>query len=723
MSRLADALSAVLPVYEIPDDDLVGEVLIPAMAASEEALVGSGYFSSHCLAQLAPGLAAYISGGDGPLRLLLSPEISEEDRAAIEKGIRSPEEVLRDAVTRLFEEASLSESALVQHTLDCLAYLVASKRLELRFVLMERGMYHKKQWLFRYGETWAAVHGSGNATARGLLVNGEQMTVDRPWMDGDSSKQRVSRLVKQWEKQWRNEHPHSLTLSADQGLRIVRRRGAGGEVPTVRDFWIAWRADFMAGLEPELPPNVRRLPHVLTIPPDIEWRTGTYRHQGEAVEKYLAAEGRGVLAIATGGGKTRTALIAATQLQEEHDGPMLIVVLVPSRPLMLQWADELIQFGVLPVLPSLLDVNRRRTQLEEVRTALALGEKRTEVIVTTDALFSQDVGLKSLVDDLRPAVRAMLIGDEMHNLGVPTFLTNPPERFDYRLGLSATPVRQYDPDGTDQLFAYFGPQVFEFDLAAAIRAGCLTPYRYFLHEIQLTPTEMDKYVELTEELRASGFRVDDSGATILPNAKVERLLRERRAVLEQAEGKVGILRELLLAEGPAHVRRTLIYTSAKPTILHGRRQIELVNELLSSLAIISHQFTSAETSREDAQEMLESFANGDYQVLTAMRVLDEGIDIPQTDTAYILASSTVRREWVQRRGRILRRAPGKDVATVHDFLVVPPDVSSSEGRSVLRGELQRADEFAALAENEWANDGPRRVMSNYERAVWSGGKV
>lgn len=151
------------------------------------------------------------------------------------------------------------------------------------------------------------------------------------------------------------------------------------------------------------------------------------------------------------------------------------------------------------------------------------------------------------------------------------------------------------------------------------------------------------------------------------------------------------------------------------------RQIETVNRLLTELGVISHQYTNVETSKADAQSLLAKFGAGDYQVLTAMKVLDEGVDIPQTDTAYILASSTVRREWIQRRGRVLRSFPGKEIATLHDFLVVPPDVDSSSGRAVLRGELARAEEFASLAENEWDNNGPRSVMALYDDALNTGG--
>lgn len=715
LTGLKEALSGAMPVYEIPDDDLVSEVLIPAMSYADEARVAAGFFSSHCLAQLAPGLSAYVGNGGRTLRVLLSPEISKADHDAIERGVKSPELVLAEATDRLFHDARLSESALVQHTLDCLAYLVAAGRLELRFVLMQTGMYHKKQWLFRSGDDWAAVHGSGNATARGLLVNGEQMTLDRPWMDGESPAKRVERLVEQWDRQWDNRHAYSLTLTAAQGLKFASPRVSEGLVPTVRDFWEAWDRDNRAGLEPDLPPSFQAAAHILTIPDGLEWRSGPYQHQGQAVDALLAAGGRGVLAIATGGGKTRTALIAVSQMQAQSAGSVVVLVLVPSKPLMQQWAADVAGFGLVPFLPSLADASHRRRRLEEIKAALAVSQKRTEVIISSNALFAQDRSLRDFFDNLDPSVEAILIGDEMHNLGVPSFLGDPPERFTRRLGLSATPIRQYDPDGSDKLFDFFGEQVFEFSLRDAIRSGCLVPYRYFIHEVHLTDSEMDKYVDLTEQLRRSGFRVDDDGQTIVPSDKVERLLRERRAVLEQASAKVHRLRAILQDQDRRQpVRRTLIYTSAKPSVFHDMRQIDQVNGMLSDLGIVSHQFTSDETSRVDASAILERFGTGDYQVLTAMKVLDEGVDIPQTDAAFILASSTVRREWVQRRGRVLRKAPGKSVASIHDFFVIPPNPTSPTGQAIIRAELRRLREFTDDCDNEWATDGPRSLIGKYE---------
>lgn len=718
---LRAALSEVLPIYEIPDDDLVGVVLIPAMASAQQVSIAAGFFSSHCFAQIAPGLAAFIAASDEPLELLCSPEISAEDAQAIALGVREPEAVISKVAETLLTDAQLSSSALVQHTLDCLAYLVATDRLRLRFVLMKQGMYHKKQWLFDDATDQAAVHGSGNVTTRGLLVNGEQMTVDRAWCDGEAASKRVELLRRQWDRQWTNEHPHSLTLDAAQSLPFLGRDRGDNGVPTVDDFWEAWIKDNEAGLEPALPPHVSRpRRQLLRIPAGMQWQEGRYGHQGRAVKAFLNAKGRGVLAIATGGGKTKTSLIAATQLQDHHQGPTLVVVLVPSKPLMLQWADEVRDFGLEPLLPSRVPKAARSTMLEELHASLGTSAPRTEIIVASNQLFAEDQQLRSSLEQLPSDVLTVLIADEMHNLGTPSFLANPPEFFDRRLGLSATPVRQYDPDGTDQLFDFFGPQVFEFSLEEAISAGCLTPYHYYLHLVTLTDEEMDKYRELSEELRKCGpFTVDD-GRSSESNPKAERLLRERRAVLEQAENKLAVLRDLLIGTS-GRVRRTLIYCSAKPSILHSAPQLESVNALLTELDIISHQFTASETSRADARMFLEAFGAGDFDVLTAMKVLDEGVDIPQTDTAYLMASSTVVREWVQRRGRILRQSPGKRAANLHDFLVVPPDAHSTDGRAILKGELKRAEEFSSLALNEWEPGGPRSVIDGAEGLLYRSG--
>ena len=710
----------IRPAYEIPEDDLVGEVLVPAMQKCEELRLGVGFFSSRCLGQIAPGLASFVNDTKCTLNLMVSPEISLEDREAIRRGIREPEEVLNEALVKLLEGAFLSPSAIERHSVETLAYLVAIGRLHLRVILMQRGMYHKKIWLFRYGQHWLAVHGSGNATERGMLVNGEQMSIDRAWVDGQQSQARVNLFLDQWARQWENRNPASLTVEADKALDFLSGY-AKTEPPTSADFWDAWHQDHEEGIELSKPSldKPERIDQRLEIPESLAWREGRFAHQGRAVDALLS-NGGGIAAIATGGGKTKTALIAVSEMQDAEKGHFCVVILAPTRPLIRQWADEVRGFGVEPVVLSGMNAALRTQELERVSVAFASPEPRTEVFLLTNALFSRsDSAERRWLHGLPDSVARILIADEVHNLGARSFTTNLPEFFRQRIGLSATPIRQYDPDGTDQLFDFFGgPPKFEFSLGEAIKAGCLVPYEYYLHPVEFRDDEMESYEDLTERLIRAGFQMDDDGRTVGLTARVASLLRDRRALVEQADAKVGSLASELERIGTNRVARTLIYASAKATANGKQKQIVEVNRVLERLNIISHQYTGEETGSKRSRSILDRFGAGDYQVLTAMKVLDEGVDIPQTDTAFLIASSTVEREWVQRRGRILRQAPGKNMARLHDFIVIPPDLESPAAKSLLRSELRRASAFSDLAENEYDPGGPNSVIRQLEDELW-----
>ena len=711
--------SKILPAYEIPQNDLVREVLVPAMRYCDELRLAAGFFSSRCLAQLAPGLAEFVNETENSMDLMVSPEINQEDRDAIHRGVKAPDEVLSNALEQLFEGALLSSSAIERHSVETLAYLVASERLRMRVVLMRQGMYHKKLWLFRSGSRWLAVHGSGNATERGLLMNGEQMSIERAWLDGERSESRVNLFLTQWENQWNNRAPESLTVEVDQALRFLSGY-AKSEPPTSQEFLDAWEHDFEEGLEFTAPtlPVVSGSQLRLAIPESLVWREGRFAHQGIAVDSLLAHEG-GILAIATGGGKTKTALIAATEMQALRSRHFCVVVLAPTRPLIRQWTSDIRTFGVEPTVLSGMSPNNRKQELEHLLFAFSSVEPRTEVLLMSNSLFTQ-MGSpeRRWLEELPSAITKLLIADEVHNLGAKSFRDNLPLVFELRIGLSATPVRQYDPDGTDELFGFFGgPPRYEFSLKDAIQAGCLVPYKYYLHLVEFEPDEMERYEDLTDQLVRAGFKVDDEGATVGMSDRVAKLLRDRRALVEQAKGKISSLESQLEIIGSNQVRRTLIYTSAKPMAGDGPKQITAVNRVLQKLNIIAHQYTSEETGKSYSRGILERFASGDYQVLTAMKVLDEGVDIPETDTAFLLASSTVEREWVQRRGRILRQAPGKVVADLHDFIVIPPDLDSAASKSLLRSELRRASAFADVSENEFDPDGPNATIRSLENTL------
>ena len=716
INQLEDSFSDIHPVYEIPDDDLVGEVLIPALSLADTIDISVGFFSSHSLSQIAPGLASLIER-DITCRLLVSPEISREDRDAIERGTLDPGTAVDGFMIDLLREPT---DALASHTADCLAFLIATGTLELRCVLMDAGMFHKKVWLFESGGSRMSVHGSGNMTARGLFINGEQMTIDRPWMDGASAATRVDDLANTFEMEWSNRKPGRLTITPHQLVDLLKRRAEQHqEPPTTADFWEAWVTDSDAGLAPALPPGLPApvMAKRLTIPDWLDWKHAPYAHQQEAVDALRQHGYVALIAMATGGGKTKTALIAASQLQDQNTKSLLVVIVVPTRVLAAQWADEVRQFGVNPTVLSGMSPDSRGQAFEDISRSLHTASPRTEVLISTLGMFTDDVPFRSFIDDVSGFALSLLIADEAHNFGAPGFIRNPPHSFQFRIGLSATPVRQYDAEGTAELYSFFNTSeepAFAFTLGEAIRSGCLTPYRYHLHPVTLTDEEMERYRDLTDQLGRAGFGRDEASETGLTD-KLKRLLRERRALTEQASGKIECLRDLLIPV-TSDLSHTLIYCSAKAVLPpHDNRQIDLVRSVLSELRITTHMYTSVETGRASSQAFLRGFATEEYQTLLAMKVLDEGVDVPAAHKAFLLASSTVEREWIQRRGRILRKSPGKSFADLHDFIVLPPESSGGDGRSLAQSELRRAEHFTMDAMNKYDDEGPRDVIKSIEQ--------
>ena len=307
----------------------------------------------------------------------------------------------------------------------------------------------------------------------------------------------------------------------------------------------------------------------------------------------------------------------------------------------------------------------------------------------------------------------MLIADEAHNLGSEGFMANPPEFFDYRLGLSATPVRQYDETGTEALFGFLGQVVFRFGLEEAI-GKCLVEYDYYVHPVELTTDEMDRWSSLSARIKQNAWRLDGEDR----NDFIAKLLRDRRAILENAANKIDVLAECLSREDLRSLRHTLVYTSDKAPA-----QLESVNALVKRLGILFHQLTYEETANiSETRRILRTFQEGTLRVLTAKRVLDEGINIPQIQKAFILASTTVERQWVQRRGRLLRRCEdiGKTHSVIHDFVALPPEAEEidDDARSLIRSELLRVQEFARLARNAGKADGPLLVVDKLIAAAY-----
>ncbi|MCY4384867.1 MAG: DEAD/DEAH box helicase family protein [Nitrospinae bacterium] len=704
--RTLRLLEGVRPLYILPSDPLAEEVLIPGFQAASKVDCMVGFFSSEVLASLAPGFATYINSSEDSFRLVVSPLLRTEDKAAIENGLRSPEEV----ADRILEELTVTEDLLQLHTLKCLSWLLHTGRIEIKIALMKDALFHPKVWLFHVGDDVMAVHGSSNVTLAGIQKNIEQIAVSQSWQDPNQD-YITEKLHEQFTRLWNNEDNNCIVISMPQAVRErLLKTYRSGTPPTEDDMRALYRRASGFNEDVEVTPDVA-LPKYgpFVIPAGLRYEEGPFQHQGQAVTAWCDAAYRGMLEMATGSGKTITAMICAHKLYDEHK-PLLIVVAAPYVPLIQQWCDEIAPFGLRPINLTVMDGPRGRArELGRIKRRLQYGNSDVEVVVVSHRTLC-DKRFKAELEKFGCA--RLLIADEAHNLGSEGFIVEPPSFFEYRLGLSATPVRQYDEEGTEALFSFFGPVVFEFTLKEAI-GRCLVEYDYYLHPVELTFDEMDEWYDLTAKIKANTWR-QEAGK---PDEYLTKLLRDRRALLETARNKIAALKFVLEHEDLPQLRHTLIYTSDK-----GPEQLEEVNALLKTHGLLFHQLTYEETANRDkTARIIQAFQKGTLRVLTAKRVLDEGVNIPQITKAFILASTTVERQWVQRRGRLLRtcREIGKTHSEIHDFVTLPPEIQTidEEARTLIRSELLRVQEFASLARNAGRSDGPLEIIDKLVNAV------
>ena len=427
----------------------------------------------------------------------------------------------------------------------------------------------------------------------------------------------------------------------------------------------------------------------LTPPEWLEAR----QYQQAAIDAWMQKQGQGILNMATGTGKTITALLAASELMELQDGRLVLVVAAPYQHLVDQWVEELADFGVPPVRAYQSRTTWTNDLVSRI-TEYKNGVRDIVAVVTTHATFAND-HFQKLLGRLNGA-ETLLIADEVHHLGAPHLREHLPDAVRARLGLSATPERWYDESGTRALNSYFSNGVvYEYGLEEAIENGHLCEYYYVPHVITLTDEEEEEYLALS---RAIGKRLASQDASEVGDADfakdeaLERLLFKRARLIGTAENKLPRLRSLI--ERTRDIDHTLVYCGDGSVEAEEgeetKRQLRAATELLGNeLGLKVHQFTYEE-DQETRERLLEDFEKGTLEALVAIRCLDEGVDVPATQTAFILASSSNPRQFVQRRGRILRPHHEKNYAVIHDFVVAPPRSIRTAGSESVFDKIGRA---------------------------------
>ncbi|MBB2747078.1 UNVERIFIED_ORG: superfamily II DNA or RNA helicase/HKD family nuclease [Microbispora rosea subsp. rosea] len=678
--------------YRSNRSNVVAEFYVPCLSHANRYDRAVGYFTSKALALVARGLESFQRNG-GRMRLIASPYLTEGDIEEIRSGYAYRDVIAKAVIRELDPDADRSAREFAG--LGLLGQLVAQGTLDVKIAIVHGreglALYHEKIGLIsdQYGDE-VAFTGSMNETGSAFLDNFESIQVFRSWFASD--KGRVGTLRADFDELWAGRTPR---------LEVM-------------DFPVVARERFVALGERalELPPKDSDLePRPLVVSEDLTtlgWarlpRGVELRgYQKTAIAKWLSANGRGMFQMATGTGKTITALAALDQVGRQlhaRNGSLVTVIVVPLLDLAEQWSAELRNFGIVPIKCR----DAAKSWEPAVRNALAALRAKgrgSVTLVVTNKTF-QGAAFQAVLSGID--LPLLVVADEAHHLGAEHLRSSLPEHAQFRLALSATPERWFDPLGTDALKDYFGDTLIELGLKEAIDLGALTRYRYYPILVPLAEDEVEQYTELTVKIGALIRSRDPESVADDDSSPLGLLLGKRAKVLGHARAKLPALRKVLERHRESWFQ--LIYCAEGGVPLPeggtGPRQVEQVMELVGhQMGLKAHPFTSREDKRE-RRDLLRAFATGrDLQVLVSMKCLDEGVDLPDARVAYMLASSTNPRQFIQRRGRILRRAPGKTAAEVIDFVVAPPQDPAlfETERALFRRELARCVEFAGYADN------------------------
>jgi len=540
-------------------------------------------------------------------------------------------------------------------------------------------MYHDKLAIFKdYDNNIVCLHGSFNDSLQ-ATYNGESFSVFKSWELGQE--QYIQEHLKRFKNMWNNKNNFYKVVNIPEILKIELQKYKKNERPYIL---------LNENREIHFPPYLKKL----------------YKYQEQAIEALEENNWQGILEMATGTGKTITSIAASKKYFEENRRIFLIIV-VPFKHLVEQWQNNLSDFGYETILKCFKSTkswyDKFNSKIKDFNSKIS----NIECIITTYTTYSSDYFL-NLVSKIKGHV--FFIADECHYLGSNNLKMKLQEKFKVRIGLSATPDRWFDEEGTIALKGYFKKVVFKYELEKAIQNNFLCKYKYEPIIVNLLENEYDAYKELTEKIKKLMVMKDDE--KIKKGSCLEKIIFKRSKIISNAFNKKNILIELLKnKKSKEKIRHTLVYCAPGDS--------KEIVKAISNLGIKVHEFIYTVKDR-DRNELLKMFDKGEIEVLVAIKCLDEGVDVPSTKIAYFLASTSNPKEFIQRRGRILRKSENKHIAEIFDFLVLPEKTEyfitehDEINTNIIFKEMPRFAEFCRAAINKFdARSKVRNLLERY----------
>ena len=702
-----------------------------------------GYFSSATISVLAEGFATFISNG-GKMRLVINHIVSEEDKEAISKGIHGGVIDCFDLTN--FEALRQTFDEYQQQFFECLAFLIYNKRIDIRIIKPrnKKGIAHTKSGQFRDGDSITSFTGSANFTISGLFNNLEEITISRSDSVDKMVQKKIASQREEFDSIMSGKKRNIEYLSPENLISAIQTNYGDKDIEELLDVEKKLRKIKEDRRIKERLEQSDLVCDDLNIEPQFPYSSGPRDYQKTAFENWKSNGQKGLFAMATGTGKTITSLNCLFEIYQRK-GYYKAIILVPTITLVNQWEQECRKFRFSNITKV---YSKNLTWRDEIERILFNEKYRTDrepevsyIIISTYASYSREKVFKVLNGfDKR---RLLMIADECHNMGSGSLVKRLKEiPYLRRIGLSATPERQFDDEGNKKLNKFFGSEehyTYEYSMEEAIHNGVLCKYMYYPHVVRLTPDEMSAYVEISEKI-AKYFNYNTETFDHIDDILKMKLL-ERKRIIHKAVNKLDIFKSIIKKrfEEKGNLKYSLIYVPEgnKPDYVGAQDDFDrnenveddndaehLINIYTQAVTEVDDHVTVRKfvSGQKDRDEILYDFAEGKLQVLTSMKCLDEGVDVPRSELAIFCSSTGNPRQFIQRRGRVLRTHPDKKMAELHDLVVFPEINPYSDSyrmeQSLVRGELQRVRNFANLSENpSYSEMELREVLDHYALTI------
>jgi superfamily II DNA or RNA helicase len=676
-----------------------------------------GYFSSSSISTLSYGFAQFIYAG-GTIDFLINHFVSENDYKLINNEfVLEPDfynSIQQDILNDMERLNDVLTKKQVSHFYNCLRYLIDNNRISIIPVTTKNGeISHYKEALFWDNEENVInIVGSCNFTYKGIVCNGESFVINRSWGEA-SERANIKNEIKDYEIIFKKESKDFIYLNPEKLINIINQKSISLDEKQLLDEELNLvELNSEAYTEEEfkikkvnnsLKEKFNKEVYKIIYEPRFPFTQGPREYQKDAYNNWVKKNYSGVFAMATGTGKTITSLNCLLNIYNETKSYRAII-LVPSIALLNQWEEEVKSFNFKNIL-KVGGGNNWEKELATYVSNFTWNIKDDIVIISTYGSFVTtkfQKYFKKIENEL------LLIADEAHNMGANNIKSKLSIlKVKKRIGLSATPKRVYDEEGTEALNSFFNdtpPYTYSFDMERALKEGFLAEYKYFPIIVELNEEELKEYIDLSKKL----LKFFDFEKGVFKNDPiVEILLIKRKNIIHKANNKISCFKNIL-KELEKKDKLNYIFTYIPEGYIQdneGNSEKILDKFILAANEIIPNLKLNSYTSEDlDLKDILRGFSEGKIDLLFAMKMLDEGVDVPRAEVGIFCSSTGNPRQFIQRRGRLLRKHPAKSFATIYDMVVIPKLSNETTEfynmeKNMVKNEIQRVAYFASLSMN------------------------